>query len=106
MSSSRYDSKVWLTGTATFVVYVFTFFFFFSFYCVGQCKVGLTWLLKYEPELFPGLIYRMINPKVVLLIFVSGKIVLTGAKEREQIYEAFENMYPVLGEFKKITLTG
>jgi len=32
------------------------------------------------PQLFPGLIYRMIKPKVVLLIFVSGKIVLTGAK--------------------------
>jgi len=33
-------------------------------------------------QLFPGLIYRMIKPKVVLLIFVSGKIVLTGAKVR------------------------
>lgn len=31
-------------------------------------------------QLFPGLIYRMVKPKVVLLIFVSGKIVLTGAK--------------------------
>lgn len=87
------------------------FFFPFSFSllsCVGE-RQGWTHVLlqkKYEPELFPGLIYRMINPKVVLLIFVSGKIVLTGAKEREQIYEAFENMYPVLGEFKKITLTG
>jgi len=37
---------------------------------------------NYEPELFPGLIYRMHDPKVVLLIFVSGKIVLTGAKVR------------------------
>ncbi|KAK1626967.1 hypothetical protein QYE76_001282 [Lolium multiflorum] len=35
---------------------------------------------SYEPELFPGLIYRMRQPKIVLLIFVSGKIVLTGAK--------------------------
>lgn len=35
---------------------------------------------QYEPELFPGLIYRMVKPKIVLLIFVSGKIVLTGAK--------------------------
>lgn len=33
---------------------------------------------QYEPELFPGLIYRMKQPKVVLLIFVSGKVVLTG----------------------------
>jgi len=56
---------------------------------------------SYEPELFPGLIYRMVKPKVVLLIFVSGKIVLTGAKTREDISEAFENIYPVLSEFKK-----
>jgi hypothetical protein len=34
-------------------------------------------------ELFPGLIYRMQVPKVVLLIFVSGKVVLTGAKRVE-----------------------
>ena len=33
---------------------------------------------QYEPELFPGLIYRMKVPKVVMLIFVSGKVVLTG----------------------------
>ncbi|KAK2750966.1 TATA-box-binding protein [Myotisia sp. PD_48] len=51
---------------------------------------------SYEPELFPGLIYRMMKPKIVLLIFVSGKIVLTGAKVREEIYQAFEMIYPVL----------
>jgi transcription initiation factor TFIID TATA-box-binding protein len=38
----------------------------------------------------------MIKPKIVLLIFVSGKIVLTGAKVREEIYTAFESIYPVL----------
>ncbi|XP_020597941.1 TATA-box-binding protein 2-like isoform X2 [Phalaenopsis equestris] len=57
---------------------------------------------SYEPELFPGLIYRMKQPKIVLLIFVSGKIVLTGAKVREDTYAAFENIYPVLTEFRKI----
>ena len=36
--------------------------------------------MQYEPELFPGLIYRMKEPKVVLLIFVSGKVVLTGQR--------------------------
>jgi len=56
---------------------------------------------SYEPELFPGLIYRMITPKVVLLIFVSGKLVLTGAKERKDIYQAFSNIYSVLCLFKK-----
>ncbi|KAG4032372.1 hypothetical protein MFRU_007g02760 [Monilinia fructicola] len=57
---------------------------------------------SYEPELFPGLIYRMMKPKIVLLIFVSGKIVLTGAKVREEIYQAFEMIYPVLQDFKKV----
>ena len=56
---------------------------------------------SYEPELFPGLIYRMITPKVVLLIFVSGKLVLTGAKQRKDIYQAFNNIYAVLCLFKK-----
>eukprot|EP01135_Chromosphaera_perkinsii_P000005 Nk52_evm1s5 gene=Nk52_evmTU1s5 len=79
---------------------------------VGSCDVkfpvrleGLVFshghFCSYEPELFPGLIYRMMSPKIVLLIFVSGKIVLTGAKVREEIYTAFENIYPVLTEFRK-----
>ena len=38
----------------------------------------------------------MMKPKVVLLIFVSGKIVLTGAKVREEIYMAFNQIYAVL----------
>jgi transcription initiation factor TFIID TATA-box-binding protein len=60
---------------------------------------------SYEPELFPGLIYRMIKPKIVLLIFVSGKIVLTGAKVREEIYQAFELIYPTLsGESHEATI--
>jgi len=80
---------------------------------VGSCDVkfpirleGLayshTHYSTYEPELFPGLIYRMVQPKVVLLIFVSGKIVLTGAKTRENINAAFNHIYPVLTEFKKV----
>lgn len=56
---------------------------------------------SYEPELFPGLIYRMLKPKIVLLIFVSGKVVLTGAKVRKEIYDAFDNIYPVLQLFQK-----
>ena len=56
---------------------------------------------SYEPELFPGLIYRMVKPKIVLLVFVSGKVVLTGAKYKTDIHEAFDKIYPVLLEFKK-----
>jgi len=42
----------------------------------------------YEPEQFPGLIYRMDEPRVVILVFASGKIVCTGAKREEDVYEA------------------
>ena len=56
---------------------------------------------NYEPEIFPGLIYRMYEPKVVLLIFVSGKVVLTAAQTREQIDTAFKNIVPVLSDNKK-----
>merc|ERR1711973_513153 len=79
---------------------------------VGSCDVKFPIRLEglvlthsqfssYEPELFPGLIYRMVKPRIVLLIFVSGKVVLTGAKVRTEIYEAFENIYPILKNFKK-----
>lgn len=39
----------------------------------------------YEPEQFPGLIYRMKEPEVVALIFSSGKIVCAGAKDESQL---------------------
>jgi transcription initiation factor TFIID TATA-box-binding protein len=79
---------------------------------VGSCDVQFPVKLEtlatmyslfttYEPEIFPGLIYRMKEPKVVLLVFFSGKIILTGAKKRNEIYEAFENIYPLLMIVKK-----
>jgi transcription initiation factor TFIID TATA-box-binding protein len=58
----------------------------------------------YEPELFPGLVYRMADPKVVLLIFVSGKIVITGAKTSEALSGAIENIFESLLEFRKKNL--
>jgi transcription initiation factor TFIID TATA-box-binding protein len=47
----------------------------------------------YEPEQFPGLIYRVDNPKVVFLIFASGKIVCTGATKEEDVYRAVEDLH-------------
>ncbi|MDI6903447.1 MAG: TATA-box-binding protein [Methanocellales archaeon] len=41
--------------------------------------------IEYEPEQFPGLVYRLQEPKVVALIFGSGKIVLTGGKSPEEL---------------------
>jgi transcription initiation factor TFIID TATA-box-binding protein len=47
----------------------------------------------YEPEQFPGLILRVENPKVVFLIFASGKLVCTGATKEEDVYRAVENLH-------------
>ena len=48
---------------------------------------------QYEPELFPGrLVFRIFKPKVDLLIFASGKIVLAGAKTRVDIHEAYQKI--------------
>ena len=46
--------------------------------------------VEYEPEQFPGLVYRVEEPKVVLLLFGSGKVVCTGAKKKEEIVEAIK----------------
>ena len=44
--------------------------------------------VEYEPEQFPGLVYRILDPKVVILIFSSGRIVSTGAKTVEDVTRA------------------
>jgi transcription initiation factor TFIID TATA-box-binding protein len=52
----------------------------------------------YEPEQFPGLIYRMDEPKVVILIFASGKLVCTGATKEEDVYKAVAKLHENLKE--------
>ncbi len=52
----------------------------------------------YEPEQFPGLIYRMDVPKVVILIFASGNLVCTGAKKEQDVYEAVQKLHVSLEE--------
>ncbi|MEA2090416.1 MAG: TATA-box-binding protein [Thermoproteota archaeon] len=54
--------------------------------------------LMYEPEQFPAAIYRMHNPKVVLLVFSTGKIVCTGAKKESEVPEAVEKLQRSLEE--------
>lgn len=49
--------------------------------------------VSYEPTLFPGAVLRVENPKVVFLLFRSGKVVITGAKDIEQIKNAFLCIY-------------
>ena len=52
----------------------------------------------YEPEQFPGLIYRMDEPKVVILIFASGNLVCTGAKKEKDVYDAVQKLHIKLEE--------
>ena len=52
----------------------------------------------YEPEQFPGLIHRMADPKTVILLFASGKLVCTGAKKESEVYRAVNNLHVTLEE--------
>ena len=52
----------------------------------------------YEPEQFPGLIHRMIDPKTVILIFSSGKLVCTGGKTEQDVYRSVNNLHNMLEE--------
>jgi transcription initiation factor TFIID TATA-box-binding protein len=44
--------------------------------------------IEYEPEQFPGLVYRLEDPKVVVLLFGSGKLIITGGKQPEDAKRA------------------
>jgi transcription initiation factor TFIID TATA-box-binding protein len=54
--------------------------------------------VMYEPEVFPGLIYRMQDPKTVFLLFSTGKVVCTGAKNKKFVKEAFLKINRVVRE--------
>ena len=48
--------------------------------------------VEYEPEQFPGLVYRVKEPKVVMLLFGSGKIVCTGGRNTEDVSTAVQDL--------------
>jgi transcription initiation factor TFIID TATA-box-binding protein len=54
--------------------------------------------VMYEPEQFPGAVYRMDDPKVVFLIFSAGKLVCVGAKREQDVYEAVGKLQGLLEE--------
>jgi len=70
--------------------------------CTGQLEAGVDLntlsialgleSVEYEPEQFPGLIYRPADYSAVLLVFANGKIVVTGASDMETAEEAFEHL--------------
>jgi len=59
--------------------------------------------VMYEPEQFPGLIYRIENPRSVLLVFSSGKLVCTGTKKETDVYGAVEKTAQKLEESGAMT---
>jgi len=68
-----------------------------GFYEIGG-KVDLGGRMMYEPEQFPGVIYRMEDPRTVILIFSSGKLVCTGAKKEEEVNQAVIKLRQELDE--------
>ncbi len=53
---------------------------------------------EYEPEQFPGLIYRLKEPKTATLLFRSGKVVCTGAKSLEEVKLAISKVSKQIGK--------
>ena len=54
--------------------------------------------IEYEPEQFPGLVYRLDDPDVVALLFGSGKLVITGGKRPDDAREAVDKIVTRLEE--------
>ena len=44
--------------------------------------------MEYEPEVFPGLVYRLEEPKTAILVFSSGRLVITGGRTKEECERA------------------
>jgi transcription initiation factor TFIID TATA-box-binding protein len=53
----------------------------------------------YTPELFPALKFQLTNPKMCVLIFHKGKLILTGGKSIEELRHGFTCIVEVLKEF-------
>ncbi|KDO29222.1 hypothetical protein SPRG_19892 [Saprolegnia parasitica CBS 223.65] len=54
----------------------------------------------YEPELFHGLYYRMMEPRVCFIIFVTGTVTACGAESWDDVLEGFEKLLPALEQFR------
>ncbi|MFC6907109.1 hypothetical protein [Halalkalicoccus tibetensis] len=55
---------------------------------------------EYEPEQFPGLIYRGNESESVFLVFASGKVVITGVTTNEAVYQSFQNFTEKLADWR------
>jgi TATA-box binding protein (TBP) (component of TFIID and TFIIIB) len=54
--------------------------------------------VEYRPEQFPGLVFRLKRPKTATLIFNSGKMVCTGEKKEQDVYDAVHKLHGILEE--------
>ena len=57
----------------------------------------------YDPEQFPGLVYRLDDPDVVALLFGSGKLVITGGKQPEDAEHAVDK---IVSRLEELSLLG
>jgi len=56
---------------------------------------------EYEPEQFPGLVYKLVEPNATFLLFSNGKLVCTGTKNRLQLEDSMKQLYNKLKEVSK-----
>lgn len=56
---------------------------------------------EYEPEQFPGLVYKLAEAKATFLLFSNGKVVCTGTKSVEQVHAALDKLIKNIKKIKK-----
>ncbi len=60
---------------------------------LNALAIGFLERIEYEPEQFPGLVYRLDDPRAVILVFSTGKIVVVGCKDTDEVERAVKNVY-------------
>lgn len=56
---------------------------------------------EYEPEQFPGLVYKLIEPNATFLLFSNGKLVCTGTKNNQQLEDSMKQLIKTLKKANK-----
>lgn len=55
--------------------------------------------VDYEPEQFPGAIFKVHDPKAALLLFKNGKIICTGARTKKEIERALDQAVELVNKY-------
>ena len=56
---------------------------------------------EYNPEQFPGLVYKLVEPNATFLLFSNGKLVCTGTKNRAQLEDSMKQLNKKIKEVQK-----